>query len=104
MSKRPRRPRQPKQQSSNAVAIRHFTPVYCNTCTHFDLERAAKERAPQFCPHREMVTDWDHRACVLYTPVNDNQRQGRRMIVQQLHEDKKGRVGAEAKKTAETGN
>lgn len=73
------------------MAIRNFAPSYCNTCTRFDLEKAAQLRAPLFCAHRERMAEWDHRACVLYTPVNDNQRQARRLIVEQLHADKKER-------------
>src|SRR5437868_6735734 len=84
------------------MAIRSFSPTYCNTCIHFDLDKVAKERAPLFCKHREIVTDWDHRACVLFTPVNDNTRQARRLIVEQLYADKKRREG-EANNAAQGG-
>lgn len=73
------------------MAIRNFAPTYCNTCTHFDLDAAARTRAAVFCERREEAHEWDHRACVLYTPVNDHQRAARRVIVVQLHNDKKGR-------------
>jgi hypothetical protein len=85
------------------MAIRNFAPSYCNTCKHFDLEKAAKERTAIWCPHREVMAEWDHRACVLYTSVNDNQRQARRLIVEQLHMDKQGRGKVEAKDAAESG-
>lgn len=98
-----KRPRRPKRQSCNAVAIRSFRPVYCNTCIHFDLEKAAQAGGRLFCPYREEMHSWDDRACVLYTPVSDGQRQARSLIVVQLHEDKKRREGAEAKDAAEGG-
>jgi len=38
------------------------------------------------CPHREMTTAWNHRACVLYTGINRGERDARRRLVAALME------------------
>jgi uncharacterized Zn finger protein (UPF0148 family) len=73
------------------MAIRNFAPVYVNTCAHFDLEAAAKADGRVFCPYCEQVKEWVDRQGVLCTAVSEHQRAARRLIVVQLHEDKKGR-------------
>lgn len=87
------------------MAIRNREPRYCNTCIHFDLEAAAKAGGSLFCPKCERVMEWDDRQGVLCNPVGDSTRQARRLIVVQLHEDKKRReTSADTKNTAEGGN
>lgn len=87
------------------MAIRNFAPRYCNTCIHFDLEACAKAGgAALYCEQREITTNWDDRMCVLYMPVSDSTRQARRLIVEQLHKDKKRReTSADTKNAAEGG-
>jgi hypothetical protein len=77
------------------MAIRNFAPRYVNTCIYFDLEAAAKAGGRLFCPQCERVMEWDDRQGVLCNPVSDHQRQVRRMIVVQLHEDKKAKASQE---------
>lgn len=80
------------------MAIRNFAPRYVNTCTHFDLEAAAKADGFHFCTYCERRMEWDDRQGVLCTAVSDHQRAARRLIVVQLHEDKKAKAGQVAAK------
>ena len=85
------------------MAIRNFAPRYVNSCAHFDLEAAAQADGRVFCTYCERMKEWDDRQGVLCTSVAEHQLAARRLIVVQLHEDKKRRGEVEANNTAEGG-
>lgn len=62
---------------------------YCNTCTEYPLEKAAKAGGVATCRVRDQSYRWDERACVLYAPVKLGEREQRKTLVIQLHNEQK---------------
>lgn len=73
--------------------------VYCNTCTEYPLEDAAKPDAPiagrAMCAVRQQLYAWDSRACMFYSPVSLGERETRRPIAVELY--RKDQADAQAK-------
>lgn len=63
--------------------MRGKLPETCASCTHFPRQ-ALESSGPVECGHRELVTAWDHRACVLHSGVKRAERDARRPMVAAL--------------------
>lgn len=59
-----------------------WTPTFCVTCIHFDIEKAAKGDGTAFCPLYEKMRRWDFPATVLYE--RDRRANMRMPLIEQL--------------------
>lgn len=63
--------------------MRGKPPETCASCAHFPRQALESGDKVQ-CTYREIVTAWDHRACVLHTAVKRAERDARRPMVAAL--------------------